>query len=60
MKTVSQTLSLLGMMAVAVLIVVIYRAAAMDAGGMPWLRIAGAAIFAGVCFWGASRVKEKG
>ena len=54
---VGQTLSLLGMMAIAVLIVVIYRGAGTDA--MPWLRIAGVLIFAGLCFWGAGRVKGR-
>ncbi|QFU09856.1 hypothetical protein PARPLA_00581 [Rhodobacteraceae bacterium THAF1] len=57
---VSQTLSLLGMMAIAVLIVVIYRAAIAETGGMPWLRVAGVLVFAALCFWGAGRVKGKG
>jgi len=51
----SQTLSLVGLLAVAALIAVIVQA--VRAGTVPWLNALGVMVFAGLCFWGAARVK---
>ena len=58
MKMVSQTLSLVGLLAIAALIVVIFRG--VGAGSVPWLRALGVLIFSGLCFWGAGRIKGRG
>ena len=60
MKMISQTLSLMGMLAVAVLIVVLYRGFIVDVEAFSLLRVIGVLIFAVACFWGAARVKGKG
>jgi len=54
-KMLSQTLSLVGLLAVAALIAVIVQA--VRAGTVPWLNALGVMVFAGLCFWGAARVK---
>ena len=55
-----ETLSLLGMMAVAVLIVVLYRGFIADVEAFSLWRVIGVLIFAVACFVGAARVKGKG
>ena len=58
MSFVSQTLSLLGMMAVAAVIVDVVRTVS---GGEPnWMRLLGVTVFAVLCFWASARAKGRG
>ncbi|CAM4272846.1 hypothetical protein [Palleronia rufa] len=55
-RIVSQTLSLIGMLAIAVVIAVVARG--IGAGGVPWLRVVAVLALAGLCFWAAGRVRR--
>ena len=51
----SQTLSLVGLLAVAALLALVVQGA--GRGAVPWARAAGVAVAAALCFWGAARTK---
>ena len=55
---VSQTLSLIGLLAIAAVIVGLFRG--IGSGDVPWLRGVGVLVFSGLCFWGAGRVNGRG
>lgn len=57
MTTLGRTLSVAGLIALALLIAVILRA--IGTGEMRWLRAIAVAVVAGLCFWGAERVKGR-
>ena len=58
MRMLSQTLSLVGMLAVAALIAFLVRG--FGSGVFAWGRLALVAVLAALCFWGAARVKVRG
>ena len=55
-RILSQTLSLVGMLAIAAVIAVVARG--IGTGGVPWARVVAVLLFAVLCFWGARRVKR--
>ena len=60
-RILSQTLSLVGMLAIAAVIAVVARGigtGGIGTGGVPWARVVAVLLVAVLCFWGARRVKR--